>query len=1536
MADSDALLIVEDWISEHYFTTDADRESFRARVLARAKQWKSADGQTTESRFTEARSRLAADLAALYSDDDPSAAAAGAIHAELLRILGYVPGPYETEVSGPVRWLRSPSLPTTLAVVAARPAAALEDLFAKDAPTLAEPFVTDSLDEIVSASRLVSHLFLADDQVRFALILAGRWLVVAEASRWPEGRYLAVDIQTVAERGDARRGGEIQRALTALDAESLAPDAEGDIWWDGVLEESVRHTVGVSADLREGVRTSIEIIANEVVDRRRARGLAPIPAADAQPLALQSLRFLYRILFLLYAEASPQLRILPVGDPDYARGYSLDRLRELIQVELTSTSLQGTHLYESLGVLFRLVNHGHSPRGDGGIQRGLEFQGLRADLFQPGATALIDEVGLGNGALQEVLRRLLLSRERAGRERGFISYVELGINQLGAVYEGLMSYTGSFATEDLYEVAPDGNPEKGSWVVPVRRCEHLREGDFVTDSDPVTGQRTRRRYGRGQFVFRLSGRERQRSASYYTPEVLTRFTVSQALAELLGDDLPAERILSLTVCEPALGSGAFAIEATRQLAEEYLRRRQGELGVRIDPDDYAAELQRVKAYIALHNVYGVDLNATAVEFAEITLWLDTMAPGLAAPWFGLRLRRGNSLAGASRACYTRAQVNDRTWLTTPPAAVPLTDIAERVAQNRQELSGVDGRIHHWLLPAAGWGATAESKEAKALVPEQVKRLKAWRRGLKTKPSKQQLNKLVAIAHQADELWALAYRRLHVAEQESARDIPLFGREPSGHGSRVTREQIEQSLADENGAYRRLRRMMDAWCALWFWPLTGREVEPPTLGQWITAAEGILGAERPAREKHALPGQEQLTPTDAWTALADQEDFVLISGSARPVEEVLEEHPWLKVCEQVAARQGFFHWQLDFATVFGRGGFDLQVGNPPWVRPDVDIEALLAEGDPWWQLALKPSEATKREKRAESLALPGVADSVLDGENEIIALREFVSDITTYPILSGLRPDLYRCFMARTWENASTKGIVGLLHPETHFTDEKAAFLREETYKRLRRHWQFVNELQYFSEIDHHNTFGVHIYGASEKVSFIHASGLYNPDTVERSFRHDGSGEEPGAKYEGQWDQRPHAARLQQVSTETLKIWRDLLEPPDSPASRARMLYTVNRTAARVLAKLGTAPRTGSLGLEFSAGWNEKTDRVKGRFIQEWGRVNSWDDAILQGPHLHVANPAFKSPNSTMKHNQDWSPIDLETLAPDALPVTAYKPAGSREEYDTRYGDWKTGPVRDRYRVAWRRMAANSGEHTLITAMLPPGPTHVNAVHTVGGVPLQRLVLLLGVTHSLIADFAIRSVPKGDVYLSALERLPLPPLDHSLLPRLLLRTLRLNCLTDAYADVWEEVWDPVFAEDEWLLPPGYEGAPRMGDVGSRWTPATPLRRDIDRRNALVEIDALMATMLGVTADELCTIYRTQFAVLHGYDQTSYIFDANGRIVPNPVLVTWRKKDDRITQEERTHPHPGGKTYTYDLPCAPRNRETDFRTAITALRSKQKGH
>ena len=94
---------------------------------------------------------------------------------------------------------------------------------------------------------------------------------------------------------------------------------------------------------------------------------------------------------------------------------------------------------------------------------------------------------------------------------------------------------------------------------------------------------------------------------------------------------------------------------------------------------------------------------------------------------------------------------------------------------------------------------------------------------------------------------------------------------------------------------------------------------------------------------------------------------------------------------------------------------------------------------------------------------------------------------------------------------------------------------------------------------------------------------------------------------------------------------------------------------------------------------------------------------------------------------------------------------------------------------------------------------------------------------------------------------------------------------------------------------------------------------------MEIDALVALMLGVTADELCTIYRTQFAVLFGYDRNVYLYDANGRLVPNSVLTVWRKKGDGLSVEERTATNASGNTYVYELPFVALDREADMRQA-----------
>ena len=1545
MATSDALVVVEDWISEHFFTSDAPNESFHGLVTDRLKQWRAAEAPTPLSRFTAARADLLKAITGLYGDggagdEPPDPERAREAYRLVLDVLGYSTGQYRVRDDGPVRWFTTTGADAPLAVLEAVPVDAPEELLDKSADTLLEPWRpgADAPDSelIDSASRLVSALMVRPDGPAFALVLAGRWLLVAERARWPEGRYLAVDLQTVADRNDTRRAGEVHTALTCLAAESLAPDANGDIWWAGVLEASIRHTVGVSQDLREGVRESIEIIANEVIARRRAGGLGALPADEAQPLAMQALRFIYRVLFLLYAEASPELGVLPVGAPEYENGYSLDRLRDLLLVELTGASRDGTHLYDSLAVLFRLVDRGNLELGvpERDQTAALPFHALRADLFRPGATGRIGEVGLGNAAMQQVLGRLLLSKERKGRDRGFISYAELGINQLGAVYEGLMSYTGVFVPTDMFEVAPGGNPAKGSWLVPVERATDLADKDFVMVHDPVRGDR-RKTHRTGRFVFRLSGRERQQSASYYTPEVLTRFTVGQALAELLDRDgrtTPADEILRMSICEPALGSGAFAIEATGQLAEQYLARKQKETGRAIDPEDYPVQLQRAKAFIALHNVYGVDLNATAVEFAEITLWLDTMVRGLDAPWFGLRLRRGNSLIGARHGFYTTGQVADRSWRTGPPADVPLAAMAERARTGEPVASGADGRIPHFLLPGAGWGATADAKEAKELAGERVKRVKAWRRQFRKAPSPAQTKRLVALGEQVERLWTMALRRLTVAEQQTRRPIRLWGAGPAeAREPVVTREQIEASLADPGGAYRRLRRVMDAWCALWFVPLTGEQVALPDWQEWIDAVEQLIGVPvRIRTDRRHQPADQQLTASDEWAALAEQESWALSGSTATSVERALADHPWLRVCEQVADRQGFFHWQLDFATVFARGGFDLQVGNPPWVRPRSDSSALLAEADPWWMLENKPSEAAKKQRRAGTLLRRGAAELLIDGTTDVEALSAYVGDATNYPELAGLQPDLYRCFMSRVWTNAAERGIAALLHRETHFTDEKAGGLRAATYRRLRRHWQFKNELQLFEEIQNQKDYSVNVYGSERPVSFLHACGLYHPETVERSLRHDGSGPEPGFKFQGAWDQRPHASRIQHVTEKTLTSWRDVLESPDVTPLCTRMLYTVNSVSAAVLAKLAKSPRMGELDLRFSRGWDESIDRRKGYFVQRWGRPDSWDDVILQGPHIHVANPAFKQPNSTMKSNKDWSDVDLEKLPADFIPITAYKPAGDRATYDADYTYWDGEPARDHYRLAWRRMAANTGERTLIPTIIPPGGAHVDGVFSAEVGSVTDLVLCSALTSSLLSDFVIRAVPKGDIRGSSLMRLPRTEKEHPLFSSLILRSLRLNCITWAYADLWSACWDPFFASDSWTLPA--RSSVRLGDVGPEWRPSTLLRRDLDRRQALVEIDALVALMLGVTADELCTIYRTQFAVLHGYDHGKYLYDANGRLVPVELQRLWAKEGDSLSADELTAENVSGNTYTYKLPFTRYDREADMRAAHAEFESR----
>ena len=1438
-----------------------------------------------------------------------------------------------------------------------------------------------AVEELIS-----KHVFNLDEPPRFLLVCGESQVLLVDRTKWREKRLLRFDLEEILGRKDT----ETLKVTAALLSQSQ-------IWHDGhslldaLDESSHQHAFSVSEDLKYALREAIELLGNEAIHYLRTIKKEKIYGRDLEEqLSRECLRFMYRVLFLFYIEARPELGYAPMGNDAYRLGYSLESLRELELVELTTEeSLNGYFLHESLKLLFGMIHDGVTAddqaelfRGDGSspaepVHGLFELSPLRTHLFDSAGTPILSGVKLRNQTVQQIIELMSLSRadgrkSRGRRDRrGRISYAQLGINQLGAVYEALLSYRGFFAEVDLYEVKrkkDDYDPLETAYFVAKEELPKYDDKEIVKDEKGALVC-----HPQGSFIYRLAGRDREKSASYYTPEVLTRCLVKYSLKELLSEAKAADEILHLTVCEPAMGSAAFLNEAVNQLAEAYLQKKQDETGQEIPHDEYLLEKQRVKMFIADRNVFGVDLNPIAVELAEVSLWLNTIHAGGFVPWFGAQLRCGNSLIGARRQVYTREQLDSgpkgktARWLKEAP----------RELREPRELEHVsDGSVYHFFLGHPDMAdyddyiirGQGGKNPLTGLAEDAHAHFKKWRGEFCGALDEHEVESLVELSRAVDRLWARHVESLASIRHRTTDPLDVWPHQvDDDHSPSTTAEKdriLEQELYSRatraSSPYRRLKLVMDYWCALWFWPNDEYE-EIPDRDEYLWDLSLILDA--PVFQG-PQPAQGDLTnlfpetrPEEESRRLAEELGFVDIDALIARGDDMARR---LSIVKELAERHRFHHWELEFADLFeARGGFDLILGNPPWIRLAWNEVAVLGDSDPFF--VIKNLSAVETRKRRETTIEDlNLRARFLSEYENIVGTQNFLSSAKNYGELRGMKVNLYKCFIPTGWRIGNDDSVVGLLHPEGIYDDVNGGAFREMVYPRLRYHFQFHNERGLFAEVHHATMFSINIYAhpTTANLRFANIANLFLPRTVSESLEHHGQGPVPGIKDDdNNWNIRGHASRVIHVTPDELALFARLYDDEGTPPLQARLPALHSTQLVQVLQKFAVQSTSlADLTDEYlsSNGFDETKEQKVGTIRRDTRFPTDPSEWILSGPHFFVANPFNKTPREVCNHNQAYDPIDLTDLPDDYLPRTNYVPDCSPEEYLRRTPRVPWGvekPVTEFYRLVSRTMIGSSSERTLQSAIVQKNIGHLDLGFSLTFNTTALLTLLSGFFVSTPFDFFVKSTGKSHFRNDIAQQLPIPEISSAMNTAIQFRSLLLNCLTTHYADLWNECFDPAFTSDRWAKEDPHLDNAHFQRLTGEWTRDVALRTDFARRQALVEIDVLAAMALGLTLEELQTIYRVQFPVMRMYEDDTW-YDQKGRIVftnsrglvgvglprkkssSYPEGPYWEDIQDMeegtVTQTVLDDTLPGGpreKTITYHAPFTRCDREADYAAVWT---------
>ena len=1420
------------------------------------------------------------------------------------------------------------------------------------------------LGEVANEDLVTKILFGAAEPPRFVMLIGMNQIALIDRNKWNEKRYLQFELEEIFSRLENTT---LQAMSVLLHKDSLCPD-DGKILLDELDEQSQKNASGVSKDLKYALRESIELLGNEVLHDMKTRLGRDLDAdpVDAGQLTLECLRYMYRMLFVLFIESRPELGYAPIKAQSYYSGYSLESLRDIADNirEDCSEVGDGYYLHETLAKLYELIYDGY-PKTEEELKRATGSNSLhdmfliaplKAHIFDPEYTKMITGAKLRNSCMLRIIDLMSLTRATGKRNdrRGRISYANLGINQMGAVYEALLSYRGFIAQQDLYEVKRAGDifdELDVGYFVPESELDQYAENERVRYESGEKKDKLRM-YEKGTFIYRLAGREREKSASYYTPEVLTKCLVKYALKELL-EGKTADDILKLTICEPAMGSAAFLNEAINQLAEAYLSCKEKETGQIISYEKRFDELQKVKMFIADRNVYGIDLNPVAVELAEVSLWLNTIYEGGFVPWFGTQLVNGNSLIGARRQVYRIENVRSTSkglrWYEMEPERLPLG--TKRMPKKQ---------IYHFLLGDPGMCSYSD-KVIKQLEPANIKKMKDWNKKFTSPINDDEVVTLLRLSAAIDELWEAQIQLRKEVGTKTQDALSIFGYTDDAEDSHTTIRQKDKIFSElyksehmkNAGPYARLKFAMDYWCALWFWPIDQAELLP-TRSEFLFDMSLILeGTMDSVKVTDSVKGgQMTFFPTEMEQLVLDMIDTYGMD-TVVDIPRLRKENPRLDLAARIAEQNKFMHWELEFADLFAeRDGFDLIIGNPPWIKIEWNEQSVLSDTHPMF--AVKKLSATQTTyKRAEALENTATRKMYFSEYEMLSGEQAFLNAVQNYADLKGQQTNLFKCFLPQSWTFSGKNGVSAFVHPEGVYDDPKGGVLREKLYSRLRYHFQFANERKLFPEVDHHTQFSLNVYGGPLMVSFDTISNLYDAKSIVECYEGDATAPIPGIKDEnGDWNVKGHPDRIIHVTKKELAVFAKLFDGNDNwkqarlPVLHVKELLEVLEIFSEQTVTLGTS-RMPVFTTEM---WHETNRQNDGTICRNVHFPESCIDQIISGPHISIANAFFKSSRRICKLNSDYDSVDLTNMKADYIQRVNFSPACNIDEYYDRAPEMNDrNKFFDNYRVVWRSMLNQGGERTMLPAILPPKVGHVDLVYEFCSTPTINNVVAATFA-SIPFDFYIKSTGKAHARFDVISNMPL--LSASIfVSRIVMRTLLLNCLTNHYADLWKHSFDESVGDDVWSKSDPRLSNTRFSTLTSEWTLDTPLRTDYERRQALVEIDVLTAMALGMTLQQLKTIYRIQFPVLQSYEADTW-YDANGRITftnnRSLVGVGFDRKEFELNMKDASagkkfyrtimdDTMPGGpveRTIEYVAPFDRCDREQDYETAWKFFEEKYK--